>query len=68
MIPLESEVQIEAWKQAVEEVGSKVPSSRIVKNVVQRIIERIKVPNTYQIGEVCQILAKNNPELRGKEG
>jgi len=26
------------------------------------------VPNTYQIGEVCQILVKDNPELRGKGG
>ncbi len=29
-------------------------------------MERTQVPNTYQIGEVCQILAKDNPELRGK--
>ncbi|WP_341528422.1 hypothetical protein WKK05_03465 [Nostoc sp. UHCC 0302] len=35
---------------------------------MQRIIERTKVPNTYQLGEVCQILAKDNPELRGKGG
>ncbi|WP_242061226.1 hypothetical protein [Nostoc linckia] len=27
-----------------------------------------KLPNTYQIGEVCQILVKENPELRGKGG
>ncbi|MHC5763554.1 hypothetical protein [Nostoc sp.] len=46
----------------------KVPSGRIVKDVVQRIIERTKVPNTYQIGEVCQIVVKDNPELRGKGG
>ncbi|WP_190234108.1 hypothetical protein [Nostoc sp. 'Peltigera membranacea cyanobiont' 213] len=31
-------------------------------------MERTQVPNTYQIGEVCQILAKDNPELRGKGG
>ncbi|MDM9580135.1 hypothetical protein [Nostoc sp. GT001] len=31
-------------------------------------MERTKVPNTYQIGEVCQILVKENPELRGKGG
>ncbi len=31
-------------------------------------MEGTKVPNTYQIGEVCQILAKDNPELRGKGG
>jgi hypothetical protein len=37
-----------------------------VKDVVQKIMERTKVPNTYQVGEVCQILAKDNPELRGK--
>jgi hypothetical protein len=29
-------------------------------------MERTKVLNTYQLGEVCQILAKDNPELRGK--
>ncbi|WP_375443047.1 hypothetical protein [uncultured Nostoc sp.] len=45
-----------------------MPTGRIVKDVVQRIIERTQVPNTYQIGEVCQILAKENPELRGKGG
>ncbi|WP_375452937.1 hypothetical protein [uncultured Nostoc sp.] len=65
---LESELQPEAWQQAVESANGKVPSHRIVKDVVQRIIERTKVPNTYQIGEVCQILAKDNPELRGKGG
>ncbi|WP_346016057.1 hypothetical protein [Nodularia sp. LEGE 04288] len=31
-------------------------------------MERTKVPNTYQVGEVCQILAKENPDLRGKGG
>jgi hypothetical protein len=68
LIPLEPEVQIEAWQQAVELAGGKVPSGRIVKDVVQRIMERTQVPNTYQLGEVCQILAKDNPELRGKGG
>jgi hypothetical protein len=65
---LEPQQQPEAWQQAVEQAGGKVPSGRIVKDVVQRIIERTQVPNTYQIGEVCQILAKDNPELRGKGG
>ncbi|MBW4456289.1 MAG: hypothetical protein KME55_28320 [Nostoc indistinguendum CM1-VF10] len=68
LIPLKPEVQREAWQKAVEEAGGKVPSGRIVKDVVQRIIERTRVPNTYQLGEVCQILAKDNPELRGKGG
>ncbi|MCC5604682.1 hypothetical protein [Nostoc favosum] len=65
---LEPQEQWEVWQRAVELAGGKVPTGRIVKDVVQRIMERTQVPNTYQIGEVCQILAKDNPELRGKGG
>ncbi|HYW21174.1 MAG TPA: hypothetical protein VE956_18125 [Nodularia sp. (in: cyanobacteria)] len=65
---LEPQQQPKAWQQAVEKAEGKVPSGRIVKDVVHQIMERTKVPNTYQIGEVCQILAKDNPELRGKGG
>jgi hypothetical protein len=68
LIKLEIEQQQEVWQTAVEKVGGKVPTGRIVKDVVQRIMERTKVPNTYQIGEVCQILAKDNPELRVRGG
>ena len=63
---LEPEEQREVWLLAVEEAGGKVPSGRIVKDVVERIMERTKVPNPYRVGEVCQILPKDNPELRGK--
>ena len=65
---LEPQEQWEVWQTAVELAGGKVPTGRIVKDVVQRIMERTKVPNTYQIGEVCQILVKDNPDLRGKGG
>ncbi|MFW9259279.1 hypothetical protein [Nostoc sp. CALU 546] len=65
---LDSDIQPEAWEQAVKSANGKVPSHRIVKDAVQRIMERTQVPNTYQLGEVCQILAKDNPELRGKGG
>ncbi|MCC5670840.1 hypothetical protein LC653_45595 [Nostoc sp. CHAB 5784] len=65
---LEPQQQVKVWQRAVQEAGGKVPSARIVTDVVQRIMERNKVPNTYQIGEICQILAKDNPELRGKGG
>ncbi|MBW4458573.1 MAG: hypothetical protein KME55_41770 [Nostoc indistinguendum CM1-VF10] len=68
LVALEPEVQRTAWQQAVQVAGGKVPTGRIVKDVVQRIMERTKVPNTYQLGEVCQILALDNPELRGKGG
>ncbi|WP_230966084.1 hypothetical protein [Nostoc sp. NZL] len=68
MTKLEPQQQQEVWLKAVEQAAGKVPTGRIVKDVVQRIMERTQVPNTYQIGEVCQILAKDNPELRGKGG
>lgn len=65
---LEPQQQVEVWQRAVQEAGGKVPSARIVTDVVQRIMERTRIPNTYQIGEVCQILVKDNPDLRGKGG
>ena len=68
MTKLKPQEQQKVWLMAVEEAGGKVPTGRIVKDVMQRIIEKTKIPNTYQIGEVCQILAKDNPELRGKGG
>ena len=42
---LEPEQQREAWAKAVESAGGKVPSGRIVSDVVQRIRERTRVPN-----------------------
>lgn len=67
---LDPDIQPEAWEQAVESANGKgtISSHRIVKDAVQRIMERTQAPNTYQLGEVCQILAKDNPELRGKGG
>jgi hypothetical protein len=66
LVPLEFEQQWEAWQLSVKDADGKVPAARIVKDVVQRIMERTKVPNPYRILEVCQILPKDNPELRGK--
>ncbi|WP_292739465.1 hypothetical protein [Nostoc sp. JL31] len=68
MTKLEPQQQHEVWLRAVELAGGKMPTGRIVKDIVQKIMERILVPNTYQIGKVCQILSKDNPELRGKGG
>ncbi|MFN6488306.1 MULTISPECIES: hypothetical protein [unclassified Nostoc] len=65
---LEPQQQVKVWQRAVQEAGGKVPTARIVTDVVQKIMERTKIPNTYQIAEVCQILAKDNPDLRGKGG
>lgn len=68
LVPLEPDLQQEAWVLSVEAASGKVPSGRIVKDIVQRIRERTKVPNPYRVGEVCQIIPKDNPELKGKSG
>lgn len=68
LIQLEPDQQREVWQQAVEAAGGKVPSGRIVKDIVQRIRERAKIPIPYRVGDVCEILIKDNPELRGLGG
>jgi hypothetical protein len=65
---LEPDQQREVWQQAVEAAGGKVPSGRIVKDIVQRIRERTKIPIPYRVGDVCEILIKDNTELRGLGG
>jgi hypothetical protein len=65
---LNPDLQREVWQQAVKESGGKQPSGRIVKDIVQRIRERTRVPNPYRVGEVCQLIAKDDPEVRGKGG
>ncbi|MBD2683341.1 MULTISPECIES: hypothetical protein, partial [Nostoc] len=65
---LEPPQQAHVWEQAVEEAGNKIPSGRIVQSVVDRIREGTKVPNPYRDGEICVLLPKDNPELRGKGG
>lgn len=65
---LERESQPLAWETAVEEAGGKVPTGRIVKDVVRRIKDKTSAPILFQVGEVCQIMAKDNTELRGKSG
>lgn len=68
LVKLEPQQQQEVWQQAVEQVGGKVPSGRVVKDIVDRIRERTKVPNPYHLGEICILQPKDNPELRGKAG
>uniref|UniRef100_A0A0C1R7H7 Uncharacterized protein n=1 Tax=Tolypothrix bouteillei VB521301 TaxID=1479485 RepID=A0A0C1R7H7_9CYAN len=63
---LEPVKQPEAWQLSIEAADGKSPPSRIVNDIVEQIMKRTKVPNPYQVGEVCQILPKDNPELRGK--
>lgn len=68
MSQLNTEEQVLAWSTAVEEAGGKVPTGRIVKDVVQRIKDKERPPISLSVGEVCQIMAKDNSKLRGKSG
>ena len=66
MTKLEPQEQWQVWQAAVQQAGGKVPTGRVVKDVIERILERTKVPNPYHLGEVCQIVVKDDPDLRGK--
>jgi hypothetical protein len=68
LVSLEPEVQRTAWELSVQEAGGKVPSARLVQSVVDKIQQPTKLTNPYKIGEVCQIIAKNNPLLKNKGG
>ena len=45
-----------------------MPSGRIVKGIVEQIQERNPVPNPWKVGDVAKIVAKDDPQLRGKAG
>lgn len=66
LTPLEPKLQRAAWQQAVAYAGEKVPSTRIVKEVVRELTRPTKVNNPHYVGEVCLILARDEPKLRGK--
>ena len=63
---LEPKLQRFVWQQAVAYAGGKVPSTRIVKEVVKELTRATTVNNPYYVGEVCLLLARDEPKLRGK--
>ena len=65
---LEPEQQREVWKKAVGSAGGKIPSGRIVSDIVERIKQKVRPPNPYHVGDICRIIALDIPELRGKGG
>lgn len=64
---LEPDEQREAWNEAITEAGGKLPSGRIVKDIVQRIKERTSksMPNPFTVGDVVRIQVKDDPDLKG---
>lgn len=65
---LKSIHQCQIWTKAVDVAGGVVPSSRIVKEEVRRFQEKKTKPFLFEVGEICQIIAKDNLELKGKGG
>lgn len=63
---LEPAQQLEAWSLAVAEAGGKAPSGRLVARMVESIRERNPEPNPYHVGDACQIVVRDEPELSGK--
>ncbi|NBD32834.1 MAG: hypothetical protein GVY17_07705 [Cyanobacteria bacterium] len=65
---LPSEEQKEAWVSAIAAAGGKIPNSRQVTEAVQIIKDRLSqsqlTSNPHYLGEICQVRAKENPELR----
>ena len=66
---LEPVEQVTAWQQAVEEVGGKVPSGRIVKGIVERLKEKpsFNASNFCCVGDVFT-LTKLEAEERKYNG
>ena len=60
-------LQVEAWNKAVAIANNKVPSQRIVKQVVREMM-REDGDNPFELGEVVGIVAQDNPSLKGKNG
>jgi hypothetical protein len=66
---LNPEVQIELWMEAVNKHPIKPPSGRVVKETIaEYLAKKNQIPNPFRLNEVCTIVVKDNPELRGKGG
>jgi hypothetical protein len=65
---LSPEEQVAVWDEALTESKGKIPPARVVQEVIQRIRERKRTPISYQMGDICEIQVKENPDLSGMGG
>jgi hypothetical protein len=66
---IEPSLQREVWLSAVQKAAGQPPSNTIVTEALLHVLIKYgKVQNPYSIGEVCQIIAHNNPHLKDKNG
>lgn len=63
---LEPDEQMNVWQQAVEQAGNKVPSSRIVKGIVERLREKplLLASNYCKQDEVFFLQRLTGPEIK----
>ena len=70
LIGLEPDEQRHVWQQAVSRAGGKVPSSRVVKEIVEGLKKRDPTPPQipFRKGDVVLIRGLGNPELKRYDG
>lgn len=61
--------QLSVWSEAVKSAGDKVPTAKLVKSIVAEYILSKQINRTnFQVGDICQIILKEHPKLRGRSG
>ncbi|MDJ0598129.1 MAG: hypothetical protein QNJ37_04730 [Crocosphaera sp.] len=62
------ETQVEIWSEAVKANLGRVPTEKIVKQVAARFKEKVKIGDLFKVGQVYQIIPKDNEDLVGLSG
>ena len=66
---LNVDAQVEVWQMAIALANGKIPSNSMVSEAVNLYLtEHDTQINSFTEGEVCQIIARGNNQLRGKGG
>jgi hypothetical protein len=72
LVQLEPEQQREAWQQAVEEAGGKVPSGRLVKDIVERMTADEQPTRAHHLtlveGGLVEIRCPGNEKIHARLG
>ena len=66
---LDSNAQVEVWSNAIALNGGKVPTNSIVSEAVRLYLaENDSIDNPFTEGEVCRLVVRGNPQLKGFGG
>ena len=62
---LEPEEQCQVWQEAINQAGGKVPASRIVKGIVERLKEKpLQTTASYNVGDAFTLTGLSGPERK----